>query len=151
MLISPSRRSSPCVPCSHDDIQPRSAVISRKPGEAEAVEKFKQHARKHTHMHMHLHTQSTAGKIMGCVLIQGCHRSQQVTVKEHTLRLQLLISEQHTHTHTHKNYKLKSNMKPNMICRVLYWNIYTGTMNVKYLNHCACCVHQFFVFFTRLS
>lgn len=33
------------------DIQPRSAVISGRPEEEQAVEKFKQHARKHTHTH----------------------------------------------------------------------------------------------------
>lgn len=27
---------------------------------------------------------------------------------------------------------------------LLYWNVYTETMNVKYFNYCACCVHQFY-------
>lgn len=42
------------------DIQPRSAVISRRPGEGEAVEKFDQHAHEHTQVHMGLHAQTTA-------------------------------------------------------------------------------------------
>ena len=82
------------------DIQPRSAVISRGPGEGEPVEKFKQHAHQHAqiqHMHTRFHTQTTAERIMGWALNQGCHRSRQVTVKEHILRLTLLICRQRTH------------------------------------------------------
>lgn len=67
------------------DIQPRSAVISREPGEREAVEKFKQHAHKHTHTHEHALTYTKySGEDNGLRSDSGMPQVT-VTVKEHTL------------------------------------------------------------------
>lgn len=71
------------------DIQPRSAVISRRPEEAEPVEKFKPRACEDTQTDStctHLHIQATAVRLMGCARNQGsqvtasdCQRTHPVT------------------------------------------------------------------------
>ncbi len=84
------------------DIQPRSAVISRRPGEGEIVEKFKQHAHKNTHnvqhTHMHWHTRTEAERIMGSALNHGM---PQVTASDcqrtHPVTHALDYSSAHTH------------------------------------------------------
>lgn len=71
------RQRFPLTPVSPEcDIQPRSAVIHRQPGEDQPVEKF------NTNTHRcRVHARALT-EIMTCVRNQECHWSERVTVRD---------------------------------------------------------------------